>query len=250
MVSVAEMPEKITSPIIATQPEPMQKSETERSMIEIEQLDFKYGAHQVLHDVNLCIPARAVTAFIGPSGCGKTTLLRIILCQVQPTEGSVKLGQLTRFNYVDQARLQLNDERTVLEEISDGTEFVLFGDRPLSLRAYLKRFLFTDERIITQVKHLSGGERSRLLLARILKNGGNFLILDEPTAALAQREAMRQQVKASTPVQQRMHEAFGGHRNAWIGLIVDAAGRVDGGPQRRPDNKRTSIVEFSNPRLG
>ena len=88
---------------------------------------------------------------------------------------------MTQFNYVDQARLQLREERTVLEEVSDGTEFVIFGEGKLSLRAYLRRFLFTDERISTQVKYLSGGERSRLLLARILKNGGNFIILDEPT---------------------------------------------------------------------
>jgi ABC transport system ATP-binding/permease protein len=117
----------------------------------------------------------------GKNGLGKTTLMRIIMGQIEPTEGTVKIGQLTRFNYVDQGRAQLNEERTVLDEISDGREFISFGDERLSLRAYLKRFLFTDDRITTLVKHLSGGERSRLLLARILKNGGNFLLLDEPT---------------------------------------------------------------------
>ncbi|HMP82160.1 MAG TPA: ABC-F family ATP-binding cassette domain-containing protein [Verrucomicrobiota bacterium] len=117
----------------------------------------------------------------GRNGLGKTTLLKIIIGQLAPTEGTVKTGQLTKFNYVDQARLQLNDDRTVLDEASDGTEFVIWGESKISVRSYLKRYLFADDRITTQVKKLSGGERSRLLLAKILKDGGNFLILDEPT---------------------------------------------------------------------
>jgi ATP-binding cassette subfamily F protein uup len=117
----------------------------------------------------------------GRNGLGKTTLLKALIGQLPPTEGSVKIGQLTKFNYVDQGRLQLNEERTVLDEASDGTEFVIWGEARISVRSYLKRFLFADDRITTQVRKLSGGERSRLLLAKILKCGGNFLILDEPT---------------------------------------------------------------------
>ena len=117
----------------------------------------------------------------GRNGLGKSTLLKAIIGQLPPSAGTVKTGQLTKFNYVDQGRLQLNEERTVLDEVSDGTEFVQWGDTKLSVRSYLKRFLFSDDRIMTLVKKLSGGERSRLLLARILKSGGNFLILDEPT---------------------------------------------------------------------
>ena len=118
---------------------------------------------------------------LGRNGAGKTSLLKLILGELTACEGTIKSGALTVFNYVDQTRLQLDDDKSLLEEASDGKEFVEFGNGRISVRAYLKRFLFPDHRIGVKVKALSGGERSRLLLAKVLKRGGNFLILDEPT---------------------------------------------------------------------
>jgi ATP-binding cassette subfamily F protein uup len=149
--------------------------------VELANLGMDLGGRTLFRGFNFTFENGKRVGVCGRNGLGKTTLLKIILGQLAPTAGTVKTGQLTKFNYVDQSRLQLNDEHTVLEEASDGTEFVIWGESKISVRSYLKRFLFADERIQTQVKKISGGERSRLLLARILKNGGNFLILDEPT---------------------------------------------------------------------
>jgi ATP-binding cassette subfamily F protein uup len=149
--------------------------------VEVSNLGMEIAGKNLFSGFNFTFENGERVGVCGRNGLGKTTLLKIIIGQLAPTEGTVKTGQLTKFNYVDQGRLQLNEERTVLDEVADGTEFVQWGDAKLSVRSYLKRFLFADERILTQVKKLSGGERSRLLLARILKSGGNFLILDEPT---------------------------------------------------------------------
>ncbi len=149
--------------------------------VELTNLAMELGGRTLFSGFSFTFENGQRIGVCGRNGLGKSTLLKIIIGQLQPTDGTVKIGQLTKFNYVDQGRLQLDDNRTVLDEIADGTEFVQWGEAKLSLRAYLKRFLFDDDRITTLVKYLSGGERSRLLLARILKNGGNFLILDEPT---------------------------------------------------------------------
>ena len=150
-------------------------------VVELTDLGMNLGGRTLFRGFNYTFENGQRIGIAGRNGLGKSTLLRLIIGQMQPTEGTVKVGQLTKFNYVDQSRLQLNEENTVLTEVADRTEFVQWGEERLSLRAYLKRFLFTDDRITTQVKYLSGGERSRLMLARILKTGGNFLILDEPT---------------------------------------------------------------------
>ncbi len=121
------------------------------------------------------------TGIVGRNGAGKTTLLRLCLGEREPEEGKVAIGKRAVFNFIDQARLQLDGTGSVIAEVADQDETVFFGDQKLSARAYLRRFLFNDDRINERVDRLSGGERARLLLAKVLKRGGNILVLDEPT---------------------------------------------------------------------
>jgi ATP-binding cassette subfamily F protein uup len=131
--------------------------------------------------LDLSFEAGDCVGIIGRNGLGKTTLLRMLMGERAPDEGSVTIGKRTVFNYVDQQRLLLDPEKSVMEEVAGNSDFVSFGDEQLHVRTYLRRFLFTDERVTMRVKELSGGEQSRVLLAKILRRGGNFLILDEPT---------------------------------------------------------------------
>jgi ATP-binding cassette subfamily F protein uup len=131
--------------------------------------------------LDLSLKPGQCSGIVGRNGVGKTTLLRLFMGERAPEEGSAAIGRKVVFNYIDQARMQLNNDRTVLEEVAEGNEFVMFGTQSMGARAYLRRFLFPEERINERVDRLSGGERARLMLAKVLRRGGNVLVLDEPT---------------------------------------------------------------------
>jgi ATP-binding cassette subfamily F protein uup len=131
--------------------------------------------------LNATLKPGQCTGIVGRNGAGKTTLLRICMGTRQPEEGKATVGKKVAFNYIDQARMQLAGNGTVLAEVADQDETVFFGNQKLSARSYLRRFLFNDERSNERVDRLSGGERARLMLAKVLKRGGNVIVLDEPT---------------------------------------------------------------------
>jgi ATP-binding cassette subfamily F protein uup len=118
---------------------------------------------------------------IGPNGAGKTTLLRLLLEEITPDEGAVRHGANVQIAYYDQQREQLDPERTVFETVGEGNETVTANGRTRHVHAYLRDFLFSDDRARSSVKALSGGERNRLLLARLFTRPANVLVLDEPT---------------------------------------------------------------------
>ena len=152
-----------------------------KKVVELKNVGIKLGDKTLFEGFNFNFEAGKKIGVVGNNGVGKTTLLKIILGEIIPTAGKIEIGETTDFNYVDQARLLLNDDDSVIKAIGEGNEVIKFGKQQISVWTYLRRFLFTDERIDTQVGKLSGGEKSRLTLAKILARGGNFLMLDEPT---------------------------------------------------------------------
>jgi len=143
-------------------------------------LGMRYGDRQLFEGLNLDFQAGMRLGIVGPNGAGKTTLIKCIMGQIEPTDGSVEVSDLVVFNLMDQERLRLEEDKSVMENISP-SENMDFGNKRMSTRGYLKRFLFPDDRMTQAITRLSGGERSRLLLAKMFMRGGNFIILDEPT---------------------------------------------------------------------
>ena len=150
-------------------------------VLELKNVGISLGGKNLFEGLSFNFEPGRKLGVVGKNGVGKTTLLRIMMESLSPETGKIEIGEKTEFNYVDQARLILNDEDTVFNAIGEGNDTIKFGKQQMTIWTYLRRFLFTDDRINTLVGRLSGGERSRLTLAKILMNGGNFLMLDEPT---------------------------------------------------------------------
>jgi ATP-binding cassette ChvD family protein len=150
-------------------------------VVEARNLRKAYGDLLLMEDVNFTLPRGAVVGVIGPNGAGKTTLFRMITGQEQPDAGTLRVGETVKAGYVDQSRDALGPQKTVWEEISGGQDELTMGKRPVASRAYVSWFNFKGRDQQRQVGSLSGGERNRVHLAKLLRAGANLLLLDEPT---------------------------------------------------------------------
>jgi sulfate-transporting ATPase len=140
-----------------------------------------YGDNLLMDDLNFTLPRGGIVGVIGPNGAGKTTLFRMITGQETPDGGTLRIGETVQIGYVDQSREALDDRKTVWEEISGGRDEIELGKRKIASRAYVSWFNFKGPAQQRKVGSLSGGERNRLHLAKLLKKGSNLLLLDEPT---------------------------------------------------------------------
>ena len=150
-------------------------------VVEARGLRKGYGDVLLMDDVNFTLPKGGIVGVIGPNGAGKTTLFRMIIGQEQPDGGTLRLGETVQLGYVDQSRDALNPDNTVWKEISGGEDELTLGKRTVASRAYCSWFNFKGAAQQRKVGTLSGGERNRVHLAKLLRSGANLLLLDEPT---------------------------------------------------------------------
>ena len=162
----------------------LQAQEAERSgrlVVEAKDVTFSRGDRPIVRNFSATITRGDRIGLIGPNGSGKTTLLRLLLGELQPDSGTIRLGTGREVTYFDQLREQLDPEATVFESIADGADWIDIGDTRKHVLSYLQDFLFSPDRSRTPVRALSGGERNRLLLARLFTRSFNLLVLDELT---------------------------------------------------------------------
>jgi ATP-binding cassette ChvD family protein len=152
-----------------------------QNVVDFENLRKGFGDNLLIDDLTFKLPPGGIVGIIGPNGAGKTTLFRMITAQEKPDHGTIKVGESVHFGYVDQSRDTLDGKKTVWEEISGGLDQILLGKREVNSRAYCAAFNFKGADQQKKVGSLSGGERNRVHLAKMLKSGANLLLLDEPT---------------------------------------------------------------------
>ncbi|HEX4111038.1 MAG TPA: ATP-binding cassette domain-containing protein, partial [Stellaceae bacterium] len=150
-------------------------------VIEAEHFAKAYGDRLLIEDLSFRLPPGGIVGIIGPNGAGKTTLLRLITDQEKPDRGSFRVGDTVKLGYVDQSRDTLSPDKNVWEEISEGQDEIDLGRRKMPSRAYCSLFNFRGADQQKKVGQLSGGERNRVHLAKMLKSGANVILLDEPT---------------------------------------------------------------------
>ena len=156
-------------------------SRSGKIVFELENAGYEVDGKVLLKNFTTTIMRGDKIALVGPNGCGKTTLIKLLLGELQPTTGTVRCGTKLDVAYFDQYRAELDPEKTVMDNVAEGKQEVMVAGKPRHILGYLQDFLFHPRRAMTPVKALSGGERNRLLLAKLLLKPNNLLILDEPT---------------------------------------------------------------------
>jgi ATP-binding cassette ChvD family protein len=151
------------------------------NVVDVEHLSKGYGDNLLIDDLTFKLPAGGIVGVIGPNGAGKTTLFRMITGQEKPDKGEITVGETVHLGYVDQSRDSLDGKKTVWEEISNSQDIILLGKKEMNSRAYCAAFNFKGADQQKKVGSLSGGERNRVHLAKMLRSGANLLLLDEPT---------------------------------------------------------------------
>jgi energy-dependent translational throttle protein EttA len=150
-------------------------------VVRAEGVSKAYGDNLLFENLSFDLPRGGIVGVIGPNGAGKTTLFRMIVGQEKPDAGLLRVGETVKIAYVDQSRDTLNDNNTVFEEITGGTDFLMLGKKKVASRGYVSRFNFRGPDQQRKVGECSGGERNRVHLAKLLRSGGNLILLDEPT---------------------------------------------------------------------
>jgi len=158
-----------------------QSDSSGKLVVEAEDAGYSVEGRQLIHGLTITILRGDKVGIIGPNGAGKTTLLRLLLGELQPDTGRIRLGTRIAAAYFDQRRAQLDPDRSVIDNLADGREFIQIDDQRRHVISYLQDFLFSPDRCHTPVAVLSGGERNRLLLAKLFSKPANLLVLDEPT---------------------------------------------------------------------